>query len=141
LFWDSSAIVPTLVPAAESSPLHAILQADPERTLWWGTPVECQSALFRRERDRHLTASLVQQGLQRLVALIQDVDFVGPTTRLRDRACRLVATHPLRAGDALQLAAALMWCGEAPDAGAPFVSLDARLRDAARREGFAILPD
>ena len=140
MFWDSSAIVPTLLPAAGSSPLHAMLQSDPERTLWWGTPVECQSALFRREREHDLTSLLVQQGLQRLAGLVEDVDVVGPTDRLRDRACRLVATHPVRAGDAFQLAAALMWCDNAPSAATPFVSLDARLRDAARREGFTVLP-
>jgi hypothetical protein len=39
-----------------------------------------------------------------------------------------------------QLAAALMWCDDAPGAATPFVCLDERLRDAARREGFAILP-
>jgi hypothetical protein len=50
-----------------------------------------------------------------------------------------VRTHPLRAGDALQLAAALVACGERPEA-LPFVCLDDRLRDAARREGFAVLP-
>jgi hypothetical protein len=51
-----------------------------------------------------------------------------------------VASHPLRAADALQLAAALVWCDEAPQ-GTAFVCLDDRLRDAARREGFAVLPE
>ncbi len=83
---------------------------------------------------------LVEQGLQRLAGLIEDAHVIAPTLRLRDRAGRLVAAHPLRAGDALQLAAALMWCDDAPSAATPFVCLDQRLRDAARREGFAILP-
>jgi hypothetical protein len=47
--------------------------------------------------------------------------------------------HPLRAGDALQLAAALVSSEDAPQ-GETFVCLDTRLRDAARREGFAIRP-
>jgi hypothetical protein len=71
--------------------------------------------------------------------LMEGADVVEPTLALRDRAGRLLATHPLRAGDALQLAAALVWCREAPHE-TPFVCLDARLRDAARAEGFAILP-
>jgi hypothetical protein len=45
----------------------------------------------------------------------------------------------LRATDALQLAAALVWCDETPR-GEPFVCLDERLGDAARREGFRLLP-
>jgi hypothetical protein len=61
-----------------------------------------------------------------------------PAIFRRTREGRLRA-HPLRAADALQLAAALMWCDEAPT-GETLVCLDDRLRDAARREGFAILP-
>jgi hypothetical protein len=47
--------------------------------------------------------------------------------------------HPLRAADALQLAAALVWVEEQPH-GEGFVSLDGRLRDAAAREGFTLVP-
>jgi len=56
---------------------------------------------------------------------------------LRERAGRALAAHPLRAAGALQLAAALVWTGEAA-AGEAFVRLDERLRDAARREGFEV---
>jgi len=55
------------------------------------------------------------------------------------RARRLLGLHPLRAADALHLAAALVACDERPHA-LPFVTLDERLVDAARREGFAVLP-
>ncbi len=41
--------------------------------------------------------------------------------------------------DALQLAAALSVCAEHPEQ-LPFVCLDDRLREAARREGFPVLP-
>jgi uncharacterized protein len=61
------------------------------------------------------------------------------TDHVRRRAGRLVATHPLRAADAFQLAAALVWCEEQP-AGETFVCLDEQLREAARREGFGLLP-
>jgi hypothetical protein len=47
--------------------------------------------------------------------------------------------HPLRAADAFQLAAALLWCEEDPSR-ETFVCLDDRLLEAARREGFRILP-
>ncbi|MFY9343542.1 MAG: hypothetical protein WAT39_13685 [Planctomycetota bacterium] len=55
------------------------------------------------------------------------------------RARRLLANHPLRAADACQLAAALIACRERPDA-LGFVTLDSRLAEAARREGFTVLP-
>ena len=41
--------------------------------------------------------------------------------------------------DALQLAAAEVWAGQ-PSAGYTFVCLDHRLRDAASREGFEVMP-
>jgi hypothetical protein len=44
-----------------------------------------------------------------------------------------------RAADTLQLAASLVWCRERP-VGRSFVCLDARLREAAVREGFSVLP-
>lgn len=139
MFWDSSALVPSILPAPQSSTLVALLRNDPDRTLWWGSPVECQSALYRRHRDATLPAGLLEQALRRLTSLVEDADVVAPTLRLRDRAGRLLAAHPLRAGDALQLAAALVWCDDTPG-GETFVCLDERLSAAARREGFAILP-
>jgi hypothetical protein len=64
---------------------------------------------------------------------------VGAVELVRSRALRLLGTHPIRAGDALQLAAALIACEERPES-IPFVCVDDRLRDAARREGFSVLP-
>ena len=47
--------------------------------------------------------------------------------------------HRLRAMDALQLAAALVACGNDPTT-LPFVTLDRDLITAARAEGFTVLP-
>ncbi len=75
----------------------------------------------------------------RLEALSTDADTIAPTDAVRQRASRLLAVHPLRAADALQLAAALVWCEERP-AGEKLVCLDVQLRDAALREGFHLEP-
>ena len=83
---------------------------------------------------------MLNETLVRLKALVDNADVVAPTLRVRERAGRLVAAHPLRAGDALQLAAALVWCNDAPQ-GDAFVCLDGPLREAARREGFTVLPE
>ena len=61
-----------------------------------------------------------------------------PSRRLRELSESLLSAHPLRAADALQLAAAmrsreLIGVNE-------FVALDHRLRDAAASEGFTVLP-
>lgn len=139
MFWDSSAIVPVLVPEARSAAMAALLGTEPVLVAWWATPVECQSAVYRRQREGGVPRAIVEQALQRLRGLVEDADFVAPSIRLRDRAGRLLASHPLRAADALQLAAALVWCDDRPE-GEPFVCLDEHLRDAALREGFALLP-
>ena len=139
MFWDSSAIVPSLLVMARSPELAVLLGSDRRPAIWWSTPVECQSALFRRDRERPLPVDSVERALGRLADLVEDAHVIAPTLALRERAGRLVRAHPLRAGDALQLAAALAWAEDAPQ-GERFVCLDSRLRDAARREGFSILP-
>jgi hypothetical protein len=96
--------------------------------------------LYRYHREARIPADILASALDKLGALVHDADVIVPTSGLRDRAGRLLAGHPLRAGDALQLAAALVWCSGPPD-GASFVCLDERLRAAARREGFSVLPD
>jgi predicted nucleic acid-binding protein len=139
MFWDSSALVPTLLPASESATLGALIASDSRTAVWWGSPVECQSAVYRRHRAAPLPAALVDQAWQRLATVMANVDVVQPTAALHERAGRLLAVHPLRAADAFQLAAALAWCDDSPR-GESFVCLDERLRDAARRERFTILP-
>lgn len=52
---------------------------------------------------------------------------------------RLLAVHPLRAADALQLAAAIVWAGSAVN-NSDFICLDTRLRNAAQLEGFTVYP-
>ena len=140
MFWDSSAVVPVLIAEARSTEMVALLRLDRALAIWWGSPVECQSALHRRRREELLSAAGLAEALARLERLAEDVDVVAPTLRLRDRAGQALGAHPLRAADALQLAAALVWSGEAA-AGEAFVCLDERLRDAAHREGFEVLPD
>ena len=139
MFWDSSALVPILLPEARSEALTALLSADKEVVVWWATPLECQSALYRRHRDSPLTSPQIREMTERLRAFVEHADTIAPTDDVRRRAARLLASHPLRAADALQLAAALIWCEEQPH-NETFVSLDDRLCAAARNEGFEVAP-
>jgi predicted nucleic acid-binding protein len=106
--------------------------------VWWATVVECRSALHRRNREYPLPTETLDSALRRLERLLEGCDTVPPTEEVRRRAGRLLAVHPLRAGDALQLGAALVFAEE--EQGVGFVCLDDRLRDAASKEGFRILP-
>jgi predicted nucleic acid-binding protein len=140
VFWDSSALVPLLLAESRSDALTRLASADRELTIWWGAPIECCSALCRRDRESPLPKGSFDRAMSRLRAIVEDSDVVAPTQDVRDAAIRLLPRHPLRSGDAQQLAAALIWCEGKPD-GETLVCLDDRLREAARREGFRILPD
>ena len=138
-FWDSSAILPLLIQEAFTDPVQNVLRADSGVVYWWGTPVECYSALWRRQRDgsiSHTTLLTSAQWLQRLLASAVEIQ---PKQALRAAAQHLVASHALKAADALQLAAALSWV-ELSGERLTVVTLDQRLRDAAQREGLATLP-
>ena len=107
--------------------------------VWWGSRLECISALRRRERENQLGAADARQGMTLLDQLAGTWSELLPSDPLRAQAERALAVHPLRAADALQLAAALTWRRE-PARSAEFVCVDERLRDAASREGFALIP-
>jgi hypothetical protein len=138
-FWDSSAIVPLLVAEPTSQDMLDRLRDDDRMIVWWGTPVECVAALARREREGLLDPGAVTLALGRLRDLEPTWIEVGATREVRRVAQRLLRTHPLRAGDSVQLAAAIVAAERETDSLA-FVSLDQRLNDAARREGFAMAP-
>ncbi len=138
-FWDSSALVPLALDQPASPQVTAVLTADPEMVLWWGAPVECQSALCRALREGQLATAAYESARDLISALQRHAFEVQPSDDLRRRALRLLAVHELRAADSLQLAAALEWCEERPEKSG-FACLDERLRLAAGREGFAVLP-
>jgi len=137
-FWDSSALVPLLVPEASSPGLTALMREDPAAAVWWATPVECASAIARLEREAGMPAGNVAAATRLLAAAGRGWTEVPPTDRVRDQAMRLLRLHPLRAADAVQLAAALVLAEHDPRT-LPFVTLDTRLAAAAEREGFAVL--
>jgi predicted nucleic acid-binding protein len=137
-FWDSSAIVPLLFAEQESEGLAALFERDPQMLVWWASPVECISALARRERERELTAAAISDAMKRLRALADAWQEVLPGDTVRTTAQRLLRVHPLRAADALQLGAAIV-ASEHDPGSLPFVTCDERLDEAAGREGFPIV--
>lgn len=136
-FWDSSAIVPLLVGEATTGSMQTLASEDPLMLVWWGTPVECVSAISRLDRDGDLTSDGATAALQRLDALAGGWHEVQPVEAARIAARRLLRVHALGAADALQLAAAVV-ASEGHAASLEVVTLDDRLIDAARREGFVV---
>ena len=113
--------------------------ADADLVTWWGTRAECLSALNRRRREGSLSSKDVANARALLDHLSGNWAEMQPTDRIRALAERIMDTHPLKAADAMQLAAAYRWAAEQPS-GHEFVSLDRQLRTAASSEGFSVLP-
>lgn len=86
-----------------------------------------------------MTVAGANVSLLRLQQLSDNWNEVMPSNRLRRTALRLLGSHPLRAADALQLAASLT-AGADQDRYPEFVTLDDRLALAARREGLTVVP-
>ena len=138
-FWDASAAVSLLFLEAPSWKTLELFRQDPEVVLWWGTSVECVSALARVEREGQVAEAAVERGWKIFQTLRVGALEIQPGEDIRLAAERLLSKHPLRAADSLQLAAALAW-RESQLVGVPFVALDRRLRAAATLEGFWVLP-
>lgn len=136
-YWDASGIVPLLVRQRRTRDIERLLVEDPVVVTWWGTPVECLSAIMRMVRDGALTADDAHIAEMRLHELRNGWDEVLPGEACRRTAERMLRVHPLRAADALQLAAALIAADHDP-ARIELVCLDERLNEAARKEGFVL---
>ena len=137
-FWDSSAVVPLLIREPRSDAMLALFEADPAISVWWATPVECVAAIARRERERSASVADAAKASRRLREFAAAWSEIGAAETVRTVARRLLQVHPLRAADALQLAAGIVAAGREPSS-LDFVCLDDRLADAATREGFKVV--
>jgi predicted nucleic acid-binding protein len=136
IFWDTSGVIPLLVAEPNSVLARGLLEADASIAVWWGTALECLSAVARLEREGVLGATDADATRARLSVLRGAWTEILPSEEVRASAVRLLLRHPLRAADALQLGAALVWCRQEPN-NRRFLTFDVRLRAAARAEGFA----
>jgi len=138
-FWDTSAIIPLCIEEPKSNEVKGILEADNLITVWWGTLVECYSAFSRLRREGLLNEEGEKQVGHLLSTLSRSWTAIMPSDEVRDIALRLLNAHPLRSADSLQLDAAMLWAGLRPK-GHFFVCLNLRLKEAAKREGFIVIP-
>ncbi len=137
-FWDTSAIAPLLWVEANSEERIGELEKDPVMVVWWGTTVEVESALFRRRSKGEIDEANEDSARARLTVLAHSWIEMEPTDSLREMAKRLIRVHGLRSADSLQLAAALVSCGNHPK-NQIFLSGDQALKTAATKEGFTCL--
>jgi len=136
-FWDSSALVPVCVDE-QASPRARILLRSFDPVVWWASSVEIYGAIYRLHRNQEIREREKQPAIARLRILSLGWREMLPDDHVRDLALDCLGKYSLRAADALQLAAALVWCQQRP-ARRTFITADHRLAGAARSVGFSVL--
>lgn len=134
-FWDTSALVPLLTEEGTSALLTELFQQDRDVIASFITPVEITSALWRKagvnDDLRHLAE-------QRYAVLEANWTLIDEYALAVEIAKRFASQYGLRAGDAIQLACAVIAVPNRNEL--PFVVNDYDLKAAARAEGFPVLP-
>ncbi len=127
--------MPLLVQEAATDLVIALVAKDPSMLVWWGSRVECVSALARLEREGALDRERTDLAFGRLYALAEAWHEIEPSEIVRENAIR--ARSPASGGDALQLRAAFVAAERRPPS-LEMVAFDDRLADVARKEGFCV---
>ena len=136
-FWDTSAILLLCLQQLGSDASRRYSRRFPRKVMWWGTPVEIESALDRLHRNQKIDDHGLQQARRTWHLLRRSIVEVQPRERVRAVAEGIPRSYGLRAPDSFQLAAALEWCRERPRHRA-FVTFDLHLAEAASRVGFSV---
>ena len=100
--------------------------------------VEIVSALARLARDGSISEARRDAGISTFVRDLGGWEIVEVSPEVTAGARGLLLRHRLRAGDAIQLASALLLQARLAEPLQAFVAFDARLLEAARSEGLAV---
>ena len=138
-FWDSSALVPLVVGQPSSALAESWIAEDDSMVVWTLAEVEVASALWRLEREGAIDERSAAGAEALAGRWIERAHVVDAVAEVKGLARRLIRVHALRAADALQLGAALLWA-DGRSSGAVLHTLDRRLAAAASREGFEVVP-
>lgn len=139
MFWDASAIIPLCIDEPQTKVLRDAAKKNETMAVWWGGVIECCSAFARLRRNGQLKPKEEDEVRHILSILSSSWIEIEPSEEVRTLAGNLPLLHPLRAADSLQLAAALVWAKKSPKEHR-FACLDRKLGEAARKEGFKIIP-
>src|SRR5437588_9600025 len=135
-FWHTSALLP-LCATQRNTPVAIRYRGQYNVVAWWALRVELASGLGRLRRMRYLDAVAYTFAKELAADVLSSAFIIPPVQRIGEDATELVERHELRAGDALQLAAALHWCDHHPRQQV-FLTGDQRLASAAAVVGFAV---
>ena len=137
-FFDSSAVAPLCLAQASSQSARQAYRSFTTQVVAPTTLIETASAINRAVRLGELSTSGARAAKDRLSQLDRRWIQIEWTDRMKRLAVDLLAHYDLRAGDAIQLASALIWCNEKPR-NRPFVCFDQRLSAAVGGAGFGLM--
>lgn len=140
LYWDASALAALCVQQECTAQLRELVASGGSIVTWSVSRVEIASMIEARSHERCLDPEARLLAMTMLGELAEAWTEVHSLAAVCDRATRLLAMHPLGPAGSMQLAAALVAVADRPR-GHTFVSTDRRLREAASREGFRVLPE
>ena len=129
-FWDASAIVPLLVAETTTRSLQALARRDSDMLVWWGSQVECVSALARLERGALLDVKGAALGLRSAETACRRVAR-DRTERDRSRERAQVSSRSSVAGGRCAAACGGFPCGRTPS----LVARGRHARRSSRRRG------
>jgi len=136
VYFDTSALVKLLVLETGSPLVVALWERADAAVTSRIADVEVKSVLAAAERIGRIDAAPAAAARDRWKELWPGLAKVEVTEALTEHAADLADRRPLRAGDALHLASALLF----RDASPVFAVWDRRLAAAGRAEGLTVLP-
>lgn len=137
-YFDASALAKRYIRAEGTSDVNHWLRESRPATCRL-TEAELSSAFARRVRDGTMSMRARAAALDRLRDDLRKIHVVEIVPVVLDRVHELCARHPLRAADALHLAAAICLASGIRQP-TEFVVYDERLAKAARAEHLHVLP-
>ena len=136
-FFDASAVVAAYAKQADSSRMRELLAREGAAVSRLAE-VETVSALARLVREDAIAGADRDAAIASFLEDLGGWEIVEVTREVTARAREVILAHPLKASDAVQLASALVLQSRIGNPLDAFVTLDARLLDAARRERLTV---
>src|SRR6266571_5978629 len=85
-YWDTSALVPLIIDEPRTPFVQQLVRDDPDMVVWWGTEIECVSAIARAERDALFTSAEANEAMRRLDSLATRWHVIQAGDRVRQNA-------------------------------------------------------
>lgn len=136
VYLDTSALVKLCVLETGSPLVVALWEGADALVTSRLASTEVSSVLSAAERIGRIDAAPAAQARERWKELNGSLMLVEVSERVSEHATRLASKRPLRAGDAIHLASALLLREAKP----LFAAWDRRLASAGRAEGLTVLP-